>query len=317
MTRVSALRGPGKPADGRRLRCRLAAAAALAVTPTFVLLPQAEAGASDGAVQEAVDSVAVVHTESSLGTAFAVGAKRLITAAHVVEGAGDVRVTVDGRSIGADVLRLSDSRDIALLETTSGPGLSPLAFRREGAPVGEQVFAVGAAMGQLSLTRGIVSGTRLVAGMEYLQTDAAVNPGNSGGPLLDENGRVAGMVVSKLRRAEGISLALPADDVLVFTRESRRAKSGTDREPPAPRESDNAGSTERGEPGSSAWWFVVPASGLVVLVGLRLSSRRRQRQGPRIVITRADLLLEDPVASPSGSRRLTTIDLTNEKEQHP
>jgi S1-C subfamily serine protease len=272
----------------------------------------AETGADK--VGRALDSIAVVRTPGSVGTAFAVGPDRLATAAHVVEDADQVTVTVGRRTWAADVVRRSTARDLALL-TVQGARLQPLLLWRGAAPVGEQVFAAGAALGQLSVTRGIVSGSRQLDGLTYLQTDAAVNPGNSGGPLLDEKGRVLGLVVSKLRSAEGISLAVPAREVGVFVRAAgpsdgtRRARaSGDAGGTPAPRKPGEQPA------GTSAWWLAVPATAVLALAGARVIDRRRQKPPAPIVITVADLLPDGP-----GSDRSTlgSVVITHEKEQHP
>jgi hypothetical protein len=75
------------------------------------------------------------------------------------------------------------------------------------------VYAVGTPIGlDLSVARGIVSHTgRRLGDVVFLQTDLAVNPGNSGGPLLDEYGRVVGVVTAKATQAEGIGFAAPIE----------------------------------------------------------------------------------------------------------
>ena len=86
----------------------------------------------------------MVTTEDAIGTAFAVGRHELVTAAHVVEGDGFVRVRVNGSTRPADVVKMSRRRDLALLEVTGSP-LAPLQLAGRDAPVGTQVFAAGAA----------------------------------------------------------------------------------------------------------------------------------------------------------------------------
>jgi hypothetical protein len=84
---------------------------------------------------------------------------------------------------------------------------------------GAEVYAAGAPESldlAFSLTRGIVSGLPVIEGRRRLQTDASVNPGNSGGPLADSNGSVIGIVSSKLMGAkvEGLAFAIPVGDAL-------------------------------------------------------------------------------------------------------
>jgi S1-C subfamily serine protease len=276
--------------------------------------PTASAAPTEDAVNRAVDSVAVVRTGDGVGTAFAVGPERLVTAAHVVEDADRVAVTMGRRSLVADVVHVLEGRDIALL-TVEGAHMEPLELRRGPGPVGQQVFAVGAALGQLSVTRGIVSGTRHLGGQAYLQTDAAVNPGNSGGPLLDQNGRVLGLVVSKLRHAEGISLTVPAREVRAFVHGGRAiASNGRVAAPDATERNPAREASGDEQFGVSGWWLAVSVLAVLVLVGTRLISRRRRREPLLIVITDADLLPGDP--QPAGSTT-DPIVVTPEKEQHP
>ena len=86
-------------------------------------------------------------------------------------------------------------------------------------PSGSDIFAAGAPASldlAFSLTRGIVSGLPVVRGRRRLQTDAPISPGNSGGPLVDPNGTVVGVVSSKLAGAtvEGLAFAVPIGDAL-------------------------------------------------------------------------------------------------------
>lgn len=166
-------------------------------------------------------SIVSIRTEGSLGTGFTIAPGVFLTNRHVVEDALHRRaqptlIFSDGRTASADIETVSDRTDLAVLvckETTckEAPALpmrSPTEMK-----TGETVFAFGSPVGlELSLSRGILSHrSRKVMGTLYLQTDLAVNPGNSGGPLLDASGRVVGVVTLKLRGVEGIAFALPID----------------------------------------------------------------------------------------------------------
>ena len=157
----------------------------------------------------------------------------ILTNAHVVEGALRIRVilppqpvdsplhlqpTRSGQILEAKLLGRHKDSDIALLKVDA-KNLPSLPLRAD-VPVhqGELVFAIGSPEGlQDSVTMGIVSAvTRQVDPndpMVYIQTDAAVNPGNSGGPLLDVDGNVVGMNTMMLSTAggsEGLGFAIPA-----------------------------------------------------------------------------------------------------------
>ena len=118
------------------------------------------------------------------------------------------------------------SVDVAVLELDGPAGdVTPLRVRRRTSPrVGDPVVAIGSPFGlQGSLSSGIVSGLRrqidspngfAITGV--IQTDAALNPGNSGGPLLDLSGRVVGVatqIATESGRNEGIGFAVPAEVV--------------------------------------------------------------------------------------------------------
>ena len=83
-------------------------------------------------------------------------------------------------------------------------------------PVGADVYLVGSPLGlTTSVTRGIVSGQRLLRGVTYLQTDAAANFGNSGGPLVKvETGEVVGILTFGLKDTEGLAFAISITDAL-------------------------------------------------------------------------------------------------------
>lgn len=145
----------------------------------------------------------------------------IVTNYHVSgDGASDT-LTVemnDGTSYIASVVRTDPVYDLALIKINS-TGLKALRPEKAYKPVvGEKVFAIGtpadAALGQ-TVTRGVVSAVRSANGREYIQTDANVSPGNSGGALVTHDGRLIGIVSSKAFGSivEGVGFAVPAKDV--------------------------------------------------------------------------------------------------------
>lgn len=132
-------------------------------------------------------------------------AGHIVTNAHVVRGEGgqiDVQFS-DGRVEQASVVGADPFTDVAVLRVPAGPWLFPARRGdRLGPAQGDRVFAFGSPFGfRFSMSQGIVSGlgrtaagaSELGASSNFIQTDAAVNPGNSGGPLVDVRGRVIGM----------------------------------------------------------------------------------------------------------------------------
>lgn len=185
------------------------------------------------AVYEAVrPSVVAVHAEGrggpgarpGLGTGVVVNARaEILTSLHVVEGARSITVSfADGTESPAVVRSADPDHDIAVLAPEQLPEVVVPAVLGGGARVGDEAFAVGHPLGLAgSLSGGVISGLdrsfpvaggRSLGGM--IQFDAAVNPGNSGGPLLNRDGQVIGIVTGLANAAgddhfAGISFAVP------------------------------------------------------------------------------------------------------------
>lgn len=155
------------------------------------------------------------------GSGFIVSADGLIlTNAHVVRGARQVTVKLsDRREFAARVLGSDTSTDVAVLKVDA-KGLPTVTLGDPRAvQVGDWVLAIGAPYGfEQTATQGIVSAKgRSLPGDSYvpfIQTDAAVNPGNSGGPLFDSSGRVVGInaqIYSQSGGFQGLAFAIPLD----------------------------------------------------------------------------------------------------------
>lgn len=146
----------------------------------------------------------------------------ILTNAHVVGGSDVVRVQLyTGRTMDADVVGVDVFTDIAVLKADDPTGLVALPRATGEMPQqGDRVFAFGSPFNfKFSMSEGIVSGLGRdpntgAAGSaftNFIQTDAAVNPGNSGGPLIDVRGRVIGMNVAIATGRSGDSLADPSE----------------------------------------------------------------------------------------------------------
>jgi S1-C subfamily serine protease len=165
------------------------------------------------------------------GTGFAIPGGGIITNQHVVDGAEVVAVRLAGRRTRARVLGSDASTDLAILRLSNGRGrdLETLPLGRSAAVrPGDTAIAIGNPFGLArTLTAGVVSavGRRITAPdgaaiRDAIQTDAAVNPGNSGGPLLDDRGRVIGVIAQS--RGDGLSFAVPIDTLRRISRELER-----------------------------------------------------------------------------------------------
>jgi putative serine protease PepD len=180
-------------------------------------------GASDVVAQAAKSVVGIRSLDGrrvGQGTGVVLGPNGdILTNAHVVDGAGAVRVFLPGGDDGreAQVVATDRREDLALLRLANTDGLVPAQLGTSAAVrLGDEVLAIGNALGLrggVSVTRGIVSGLGRSEGAlaGLIQTDAALNPGNSGGPLVDTAGRVIGINTAVRGDAQGVGFAIPID----------------------------------------------------------------------------------------------------------
>jgi hypothetical protein len=142
----------------------------------------------------------------------------VITNFHVVEGANDITIVVnDSDTYSAEILGADSFHDLAVLKICCGR-FEPLDIGPDiEVNDGDQVFAMGYPLGisgKASVTEGIVSAIRYEQGNWYVQTDASINPGSSGGPLLSRSGQVVGLNTFKIGttdsngQIEGMGFAL-------------------------------------------------------------------------------------------------------------
>lgn len=180
---------------------------------------------------------------SGQGSGFLIAPEGVVlTNAHVVDDAERVIVMLaDGREFEATDIRMDERADVAVLKIDANESLPYLPLGDdENTEIGDWVLAFGSPFGMhRTVTQGIVSakgrGLSGDSNKEFLQTDAAVNPGNSGGPLVNLRGEVVGMNTAISTRSggyDGVSLAVPvnlvrwASDQLLETGEVERAYVG-------------------------------------------------------------------------------------------
>jgi serine protease Do len=179
---------------------------------------------------------------TGVGSGFIYDASGLIlTNYHVVEGGGNLTVTLqDGRELPGRVATSDQEHDLAVVKIDA-TGLPTVAIGSSaGLKVGQLLVAIGSPLGTFtdSVTSGILSATgrsitvgdpttrqrRTISNL--LQTDAAINEGNSGGPLLDASGRVIGINTASAASAEGIGFAIPIDQAASIMAGARTASVG-------------------------------------------------------------------------------------------
>ena len=170
--------------------------------------------------------VAFIRAGQASGSGFVIDDEgHILTNAHVVEGADDITVEIgdDGDQREATLVGADPSSDVALLDIEEDDDLTSLELGDSGSvSVGDPVVAIGNPFGlDRTVTSGIVSAkARQIQApngfsiSDVIQTDAAVNPGNSGGPLLDSAGRVIGInsqIASSSGANDGVAFAVPIE----------------------------------------------------------------------------------------------------------
>ena len=197
--------------------------------PTPTLIPSPTPVPTPSSLQELVHqslpSIARIVTVDGSGTGFVYAVNNtkayVVTNAHVVEGTSEVTIEISNETYAGQVLGADDIKDIAVVSVCCGK-FKPLRFSDEGVELGQAIVVIGHALalkGDPSVTRGIVSAMRYSTEHEsnVIQTDAPINRGNSGGPMLALNGSVVGMTTWKLSggTVESVGFAVVANAVRV------------------------------------------------------------------------------------------------------
>ncbi len=223
------------------------------ITKTIKDVTVTETGIAD-AVEKVYDSVVTIETYKkdklyATGTGFVYknenGNGYILTNNHVIESGDAVRVVfTNNSSVEAKIVGSDKYADIAVLTVDSKNILSVAQLGNNSATrIGDTVFAVGAPIDSSAyswtVTRGILSGKdRMVEVslknnnvsdwvMSVIQTDAAINSGNSGGPLSNSNGEVIGITSMKLASSqiEGMGFAIPIEDALWYAEKFEKGES--------------------------------------------------------------------------------------------
>jgi serine protease Do len=169
-------------------------------------------------------SVVLVKTAAGLGSGFFINRKGyLLTNFHVIAGEKHISVTQflqEGKILRrilhkeVEIVATAPFHDLAILRLEAfDTAITPVIFDPdEKLSIGETVFAIGNPLGlERTVTEGVLSQThRNFGGILYLQIDAPVNPGNSGGPLFNARGQVVGIINMGVPTMEGLNFAIPA-----------------------------------------------------------------------------------------------------------
>jgi len=169
-------------------------------------------------IEDSIPSVVTVVTDVSQGTGFIINDDGyIVTNAHVLYGAHYAKaLTADKLVINAQLIGANLNLDVALLKIPGNYESLKLG-NSDNVKIGEKVIAIGNPLGlSFSVTEGIVSGINRAGPnnlQAYIQTDVALNPGNSGGPLINRDGEVIGINNFKIGGGEGLGFALESNYV--------------------------------------------------------------------------------------------------------
>ncbi|MEN6452415.1 MAG: trypsin-like peptidase domain-containing protein [Thermoguttaceae bacterium] len=208
---------------------------------TIMLMPPA--GVADEALVKLSEKIgmSVVHleTEKGIGSGFIAGEDIVVTNYHVVEECERLTVKFPGGvfAIAKGVLHLDQAKDIAVVKVTARPELMRrLAISRTLPKQGEDVAAFGNPQAlDFSVTRGIVSAIREAAFLNdldlgkrfegtWIQTDASISPGNSGGPLVNYRGEVVGINTFSRIKSQNLNFAISCLDIQKAVDSAKRSQ---------------------------------------------------------------------------------------------
>jgi len=200
------------------------------VTPPVAIEPSS--GDVAAIIAKVKPSVVYIHTDVGGGSYIGSGmvidkSGYILTNSHVIQGSQLPTVTLPtGMQYSCSIIKRDDIRDLAIIKiAASGMDLSAVTFGNSSeVESGDEVIAIGYSLGLeggATVTKGIVSAFRVSEGVHYIQTDAAVNPGNSGAPLINMRGEVVGVITFKLVReaVEGMGFAVAISDARLFISE--------------------------------------------------------------------------------------------------
>lgn len=196
----------------------------LIASPLNLVAQQPRPGAPGGGFDLAAARKAVVTIHAlganggpiASGTGFFVTEGYVLTAAHVLEGAYGCNVELaDGQKLRCSVAASDTAKDVAMLMV---PGTAPATLRwgsSEASKDGDEITVISNPLGELpgTISKGIVSASRVMNGTKLLQISAAISHGSSGAPVLNARGQVIGIVRSTIERGQALNFATATDAI--------------------------------------------------------------------------------------------------------
>ena len=205
-------------------RLMAVAAAVLIALPCLAQKDGPKDNSISAAIERVDGAVVTLRAGHAEGAGFLVNtAGNIVTNAHVVGKLKEVEVRLPNDKVARAAVVATDARrDLAILKTGAPVNTSVQLGSAANLKPGAEVAALGAPLGlEHSVTKGIVSSRlRKMGGQEYLQIDAALNPGNSGGPVIDSRGCVVGVSTFMGKNAENVGFAIPSETLARFLDEN-------------------------------------------------------------------------------------------------
>jgi S1-C subfamily serine protease len=170
-------------------------------------------------IESVIKSVVTIKTDLNQGTGFIIDEEGyIITNLHIIENAKMAGVyTYEGNQHSVKLIGINKLMDLALLKIEGNFNRLNFTESSDNILVGEKVIAIGNPLGlQFSVSEGIISAMHRPGPNEmniYIQTDTALNPGNSGGPLINKNGEVIGINNFKIGSGENLGFALESNSI--------------------------------------------------------------------------------------------------------
>jgi V8-like Glu-specific endopeptidase len=197
-------------------RLRQSEASSIAGSQSIAPTAMGDVGSLSRVYQSSVPSIVQIISEGNQGSGFFITENKIITNLHVVK--NNIKPTImlnTGQSIEGDVIfKGSDGLDLAIVkigQPVTGLGLS---LARSAPAPGTPITVIGSPAGlDATMTAGIVSAWRSESGVAFVQVDAAMTPGVSGGPVLNRAGEVVGIATFGLDGAQGLNFAISVEEI--------------------------------------------------------------------------------------------------------
>ena len=183
---------------------------------TLIIDVQRKPNNKESEIQNAINSTVTLRNGSSGGSGAVISNEgHILTCEHTLYASDTVDVILSNEmKMKAAVIRRNKEYDVALLKLITIKS-NPILINNSDMPVpATEAYVIGTpadeTLGQ-TITKGVISGNRTIEDKQYIQTDASVSPGNSGGPLLNENGELVGIINAKIvgGGTEGLGFAIP------------------------------------------------------------------------------------------------------------